>query len=322
MYDVSNEQLGELLMYAAEGLYFLQEDFPGEESLFPSDNDLSLLDSSVDHCLLVENSVLHLLLCNEFDRAKDFLQLALLHQPFNPVLQLYLALSCYVTEIRPSYFPIAQLIDFYSLTSRKDKNDIINNFLPDDDFHIDFASLIDFNSLSLDDDLSATIRKLCFDIQFYCYVTHYPKAVSCFLQLLPLINETPELLFELAHLLYFTKDYSNVKKLLREVLLSNPQSPKALLLFAETHKRLGEFEQAIGFYWKYLKLEPSELGTYMPLILCYEELNYTQKAVELLENVMDFIPNLENSGWRMIPEFVKLFNIIQRKRFAMFSSYT
>ena len=123
-------------------------------------------------------------------------------------------------------------------------------------------------------------------------------------------------MFELAHLYSLTDQHKEAKKLLTKILQLNSQSAKALYLLATTHRSLGEYEQAIGFFWKYLKQEPDDFAVLVPLIICYEDLNLTEKAVSLLEQALEFCPQLTDSGWRLIPQMDKLIRIVQQKGIA------
>lgn len=314
MNELSNEELDQLFEYAMEAMFIMQEEKLGDTSLFPSNKDLSLLDTSQIEAETVENMLLHLLLCSEFEQAIIFLEQALTKQSKNPVFQLYLALSYYVTGKMPKGIAIARTIDFFALISRENKNEIILAFLPNDDFPVDFPKIIDFSLFAHNPELQLSIRKLCTNIQLNYLITNYPQAIAYFQQLLPLVGDVPDLLFELAHLYSLTDQHKEAKKLLTKILQQNSQSVKAHYLLATTHRSLGEYEQAIGFFWKYLKLEPDDFAVLVPLIVCYEDLNLTEKAVSLLEQALEFCPQLIDSGWRLIPQMDKLSRIVLESR--------
>ena len=73
MNELSTEELDKLLEYAMEAMFILQDENPGDKSLYPTDKDLSLLERYPEYRYKVEHLVLQLLLCNEFERAKSFL---------------------------------------------------------------------------------------------------------------------------------------------------------------------------------------------------------------------------------------------------------
>ncbi len=316
MNKLTTKEMDELLGYAMEAMFIMQEEKPGDTSLFPSNKDLSLLDSTQTAAEKVETMVLQLLLCGEFEQAIIFLEQALTRQPKNPVFLLYLALSYYVTGKMPKGIAIARTIDFFVLVSRDKKNEIILAFLPNDDFPVDFPNIIDFSLFAHNSELQLSIRKICANIQLNYLVINYPQAIVYFQQLLPLVGDLPDLLFELAHLYSLTDQHKEAKKLLTKILQHNSQSAKALYLLATTHRSLGEYEQAIGFFWKYLKLEPDDFAVLVPLIVCYEDLNLTEKAVSLLEQALEFCPQLIDSGWRLIPQMDKLSRIVIENRKA------
>jgi len=45
-------------------------------------------------------------------------------------------------------------------------------------------------------------------------------------------------------------------------------------------------------------------------------LNLTEKAGALLEKTLEITPQIENSGWHILPEMDKLNRIVQQKRIA------
>lgn len=314
MNELSAKELDELLEYAMEAMFIMQEEKPGDTLLFPSNKDLSLLDCSQTEAEKIEKMVLQFLLCSEFEQTVTFLEQALIKQSRNPVFQLYLALSYYVTGKMPKSIAIARTIDFFVLVSRENKNEIILAFLPNDDFPVDFPKIIDFSLFAHNPELQLSIRKFCTNIQLNYLLANYPQAIAYFQQLLPLVDDVPDLLFELAHLYSLTDQHKEAKKLLTKILQQNSQSAKAHYLLATTHRSLGEYEQAIGFFWKYLKLEPDDFAVLVPLIVCYEDLNLTEKAVSLLEQALEFCPQLIDSGWRLIPQMDKLSRIVLESR--------
>lgn len=226
------------------------------------------------------------------------------------MFQLYLALTHYVTGEETTAFSIAQLIDIYALTKSRDKNEVIAAFTPD----VDFPAIIDLSLLNHTLLLKPAIQRLVTNIQLYLMVGNHQKAITGFQQLLAVMGESSELLVELAQAHNFLKQYKEAKKLLRKDLKYDPQTIKALYLLATSLRDLGDYEQAIGFYWKYFKLEPTDYLMLFPLALCYEELQLTDKAVTLLEQVIEINPQLETSGWRLIPQIDKLMQIIQERR--------
>lgn len=317
MNELTNEELDQILENAMEVMFILSEECLIDEVLFPKEQDLLLLESNPEYTSKVEELIFKLLFGDEFEFVKTFLQQALKVQPTNPVFLLYQALAYYVTGGKQIAFNLAQTIDGFALNSRQEKNEIVTAFLPNEDFPIDFPAIIDFSSLSQDQELLLKVQKLCFEIQLYSSLQNHTQAITRFHQLLPLVNNPPELVIELADTYQYAKQYHEAKKLLREALKRKPKSPKALYLLAFTHRSLGEYEQAIGFFWKYLKQEPDDYVVLVPLIICYEELHLTEKAVDLLEQALVFCPQLEDSDWRLIPTMDKLIRIVQEKRRAL-----
>lgn len=299
-----------------EAMFILSDDRPINDVLFPKKQDLVLLEKNHKYASKVEELVFKLLIGYEFDFVKAFLQQALEVQPTNPVFLLYQSLAYYVTSGQQTAFNLARVIDVFALSCHKEKNEIITAFLPSEDFPIEFPTIIDFSSLSHDQELLLKVQKLCCEIQLYSLLQNHTQAISRFQQLLPLVGNPPELSIELADLYRSTKQHHEAKKILQKALDEKPESLKVLYLLAFTHRSLGEFEQAIGFFWKYLKQEPDDFAVYVPLIICYEELHYTEKAINLLEQVLEVCPQLEDSGWRIIPVMDKLIRIVQEKRNA------
>ncbi len=317
MNELSNEELDQLLENAMEAMFILQEERPGDETLFPKEEDYSRLDQEPETSHIVESLILEVLLCNEFERAKTYLQKALTLQPANPVFLLYQALVHYVTERnRTSAISLARSIDIFALVCCEEKNEIIAAFIPGEDYPIDFPSVIDYSVLDSNTDFTTSVRKVCMNIQLFSLVRNYHRAIDCFQQLFTLIGESPKLLLELAIIYNFTKQHREAKKCLKKALLVEPQLIVVIYALAETHRSLQEYEQAIGFYRKYLSHKPTDLTGLIPLALCYESLNHTEIAVDILEKVIVINPQIENSGWQLIPEMDKLIRIVQEKRIA------
>ncbi len=314
MNELSNEELDQMLENAMETMFILRHDSQGvEQNIHPVWNK-DLLVSSPEYQSQVEELMLSYILGDDLEQTKIYLHQLLSLQPSNHVFQLYLALVHYVTGEETTAFSIAQLIDIYALTKSRGKNEVIAAFTPDDDFPVDFPAIIDISLLDHTLLLKPAIQRLCTNIQLYLTVGNHQKAIAGFQQLLAVMGESSELLVELAQAHTSLKQFKEAKKLLRKAIKYDPQSIKALYLLATTHRDLGEYEQAIGFYWKYLKLEPTDYIILFPLALCYEELQLTDKAVTLLEQVIEINPQLETSGWRLIPQIDKLIQIIQEKR--------
>jgi len=314
VYELSNEELGQLLENAMEVMFSLREDYKGEERYNLPAWDKDLLEHSPEYQSQIEDFMLSCLLGEDLEQAKIYLQQLLILQPSNPVFQLYLALTHYVKGEETTAFSIAQLIDICALIKSRDKNEVIAAFTPDDDFPVDFPAIIDLSLLNHTLLLKPAIQRLVTNIQLYLMVGNHQKVITGFQQLLAVMGESSELLVELAQAHNSLKQYKEAKKLLRKAIKYDPQSIKALYLLATTNRDLGEYEQAIGFFWKYLKLEPTDYVVLFPLALCYEELQLTDKAVTLLEQVIEINPQLETSGWRLIPQIDKLIQIIQEKR--------
>lgn len=314
MNELTNEELDQLLENAMEAMYILQDEYQGEEECVLPVWDKDLLKQSPEYQSQIEERMLGYLLGDDLEQAKIYLQQLLFLQPSNPVFQLYLAITHYVTGEETTAYSIAQLIDIYTLTKSRDKNEVIAAFTPDNDFPVDFLAIIDLSVLDHTLLLKPAIQRLITNIQLYLTVGNHQKAITGFQQLLTVMGESSELLVELAQAHNSLKQYKEAKKLLLKALKYDPHSIKALYLLATSHRDLGEYEQAIGFYCKYLKLEPTDYIMLFPLALCYEELQLTDKAVTLLEQAIAINPQLETSGWRLIPQIEKLMQIIQERR--------
>jgi len=316
MNDLSEKELNQLLEYATESLYILKDEYSEGEIQVTKEEVLFLLNRFPEHLSKLEDLLLGFLLNDDFEDAKFYLQKALLLQSTNPVFLLYQALAYFITGEYQTAYKTAREIDFFTLVSRKEKNDVIIAFIPDEDFPIDFSSIIDFNSLKHNPDLRLVVQKICTNIQLYSFVSNYHRAIDCIFELFPLIDVPPELTCELGRAYLNTNQYEKAKNALRLAIRCHPKLSIAYDLLKYVHMRLKEYEEAIRIILKYIELEPTDHTSIVSLVVCLEELNQTDEAVEILMNVAEKCPHLVADCWRIIPQMDKLIGIMQEKREA------
>lgn len=87
-----------------EAMFILQEEYQEEEECVLPVWDKDLLKQSPEYWSQIEEQMLGYLLGVDLEQAKIYLQQLLFLQPSNPVFQLYLAITHYVTVRRQQPF--------------------------------------------------------------------------------------------------------------------------------------------------------------------------------------------------------------------------
>lgn len=136
--------------------------------------------------------------------------------------------------------------------------------------------------------------------------THFALAKSYFqLGLLPRCQQYLKILFlpdrydaKVYHLkakyLEAKKDYVGVGKIFQTIIDSSLYvRPEAYLALAQIYHRLGLFEKEINLYLSAIDEKGYLPVLYIPLINLYEDLNMDERAIQLLDDVMEKIERKE-----------------------------
>ena len=110
-----------------------------------------------------------------------------------------------------------------------------------------------------------------------------------------MIDKTPndkiqKLLIEASNL-HKNGRLEELEKILRKIILIDPNYFPAFFNLARLFEMSKKFEEAIKFYKKTLEINPNHLESILNLINCYEDINELDKALKISEDSCKLHPN-------------------------------
>ncbi len=131
--------------------------------------------------------------------------------------------------------------------------------------------------------------------------------------LLSIFPDNPELLYNLARIFYYQKDFDNAARLAKKAYFKIPTIEIANLL-ALCLKSLNDYKGAAGIFEKILIEYPLNIFVYNDLIDCYRFLNDTENLIKTYYMAIENLPYDEKRGLELVELLYKTKKINEAKK--------
>jgi len=276
----------------------IKEDNHLEDEIFRDESVFVELTTNPQHKHYLEVFCFNFFVRKEYQKIKILLKQALKHQPDCLQFQFNLALAYYLSDDINQALTIARTIDIKQYLKQLDltlnfiKHQEID-FEDENELEVEKAGSMD-DSQSIGESKKIFVRNLLAQIQQLRETDNYTEAINKYHTLLSVTGKAPCLLLELGQLYFWTEQHKEAKKYLNKALAGNPGLYHAYRTLIAVHRKLNEYELAVGVLKKAVKAFPTDDLLYLELATGYQVLGHTNKAVDALKTALELDPTLHS----------------------------
>jgi len=274
----------------------------------------------------IEALIDHLLVTNQFKKAKWAAEMAREHFPFNnlfylrqaqamslmgdikeslkmlshlekidtPSLDLYLTIASSFSQLRDSESAIKYFNKALELAEVEERADIYI------DIAMEYENIKDYHNAVKTLEKAMREEPLNESIVYelaYCYdqVKDYEKSIDCFLKFLDEDPYSYTAWYNLGNAYVKLKEFEKALKAYDYCIVINEDFVPAYYNTANTYVELEEYNKAIEFYQKCIGLDGDDSLTFCSLGECYEELERYDEAIHYYDKSLVLMPELADA---------------------------
>lgn len=241
-----------------------------------------------------------------FNRFKDdyfFQDLAAWFLPFDPKHSRIAAILNDNETLRTSLPILADQVndaDLYSFLLTTESNQRLHVMIPPEALEVIRNQMGDINALYQKDSIALAARK--YMQQFYRFALHFPmhEEFPNLFEHYPLLTYNSSLLQYIngeeiytrcAQFMYRYKDYKGAIAPLKTLRSAHENDPDFLLQLGNCYYRVGDWHNALENFQRADLIEDAPIKVHLAMAECYRNLNLTEKALALYDELLQVHPN-------------------------------
>lgn len=274
----------------------------------------------------IEALIDHLLVTNQFKKAKWAAEMAREHFPFNnlfylrqaqamslmgdikeslkmlsnlekmdtPSLDLYLTLASSFSQLRDSESAIKYFTKALDLAEEEERADIYIDIAMEFESSKDYVSAVKILEKAMSE--QPLNESIVYELA-YCYdqVKDYEKSIDCFLKFLDEDPYSYTAWYNLGNAYVKLKKFDKALQAYDYCIVINDDFVPAYYNTANTYVELEEYNKAIEFYQKCIGIDGDDALTFCSLGECYEELERYDEAIHYYEKCLVLMPSFSDA---------------------------